>query len=594
MKNITGNLSIRWKFTISVLSIFIISSGIIFGYLIPSMKNSLIEAKKTRIKEIVVSSIGVLEYYNKLVTENKMDLDEAQQKAKEVIANMGYGENKNDYIWIHSVKMKMLSHPKIELFGNRDLSYYKDKGEKFIFSEMGKVIKKSGEGYVDYLWISKHDKNIIVPKISYVKLYKPWNWIVGTGLYTYEEKKSINKLYFHIGLAFLFTGFIIVISTIILSGQMVKPILNLKNGLNKISSGNLKQHIECNSHDEIGQLCSEFNEFVSRISDIIHHVKELSFTLTDSAEDLNNVSSLLSSSTNNIYSKAGEVATTTEQMDMNMNTVASTTEQMNMNISSVASSVEQMSQNMDNLRSTSDKLAEVMQTIAENAQKSSKVSQDAENTVNATHEGMELLKKSANEIGSVIDMIKRIAEKTNLLALNATIEAASAGEAGKGFGVVAIEIKELANQSALAAEDIFNKIEGIQKLTSVATKSINEMNDIVVKVNGITKEINTELQEHSKSIEGISINIGESHTGISSIARSAQELNVGSNDLARNITEAAGGVNIISENINGVHSELSENSKSAEKVNFASENLLQIAEKLKKSVSYFSTEKKLD
>ncbi|GEM_PF-1711782 len=588
MRNFFSQISIRWKFFFTIISIYILTIAVIFGYLIPLLETALIESKKTRIKEISTVAHGIVEYQYSLFQSGVKKEEEAKEESKKLVQMMRYGEDRLDYLWIHSTDMKMVMHPTSRIFDTMNLEEYKDKEGKQFFVEMQKVIDKSGSGFVDYIWISKTDKTIIAPKISYVILFKPWGWVIGTGLYLDEEKKSIENLYYNLGIVFLGTGIFVILFSLFLSGQITRRVIALKDGFVKIASGNLDVHISCSGTDEVGMACMEFNSFVNKISHVIKDVKELSSTLADSGYHLNEVSTMLTQGADNIYSRAGEVAVATEQIDFNMGTVASTTEQMNMNIATVASAVEEMSHSVNSLKDTSERLAEAMQKISINVTESSESAQYAKDTAVSTNEIMELLQKSAAEIGTVIGMIKRIAEKTNLLALNATIEAAAAGEAGKGFSVVALEIKELANQSAVAAEDISKKVRSIQKLTSISTKSIVEMNDVVEKVNNISHNIQKEIQDHSIAIDHITMNIGETHTVISSIARSAQELNVGSNELSKNTSEVAIAIKGISKNMQDVHSSLQQNNDGAKKVNTESGELKKISGKLKQSVDFFT------
>ncbi len=588
MRNFFSQMSIRWKFFFTIISIYILTIAIIFGYLIPLLEKNLIESKKIRIKEISTVAHSVLEYQYSLFQSGVKKEEEAKEDSKKLVEMMRYGENRLDYLWIHSTNMKMVMHPTSRIFGTMNLAEYKDKEGKAFFVEMQKVIDKNGSGFVDYIWVSKNDKTINVPKVSYVILFKPWGWVIGTGLYLEEEKKSIESLYYNLGGVFLGTGIFVILFSLFLSGQIAGRIFALRDAFKKVASGNLDVQISCSGTDEIGMACMEFNSFINKISQVIKGVKELSSILANSGYHLNEVSAMLTQVADNIYSRSGEVAVATEQMDFNMGTVASTTEQMNMNIATVASSVEEMSHSINSLKDTSERLAEAMQKISVNVTESSESAQYAKDTAASTNEIMDLLKKSATEIGTVIGMIKRIAEKTNLLALNATIEAAAAGEAGKGFAVVAVEIKELANQSAVAAEDISRKVQSIQKLTSISTKSIVEMNDVVEKVNTISHDIKKEIQDHSIAIDHITMNIGETHTVISSIARSAQELNVGSNELSKNTSEVALAIKGISKNMQDVHTSLQQNNDGAKKVNTESGELKSISGKLKQSVDYFT------
>jgi len=194
---------------------------------------------------------------------------------------------------------------------------------------------------------------------------------------------------------------------------------------------------------------------------------------------------------------------------------------------------------------------------------------------------------AAKEIGQVTDVIKKIADKTNLLALNATIEAASAGEAGKGFAVVASEIKELANQSAASADDIARRIEGIQGETNNAVNVISDVSNIIVKINQSVEAIAGHVGQQTKASNEIARNVAQANTGAKRVAGAIAEVAKGSRDIARNASEAAAGATNVSQNVVGMRESARKSSESASQVNGSAENLSKMAEQLRTVMSKF-------
>lgn len=173
---------------------------------------------------------------------------------------------------------------------------------------------------------------------------------------------------------------------------------------------------------------------------------------------------------------------------------------------------------------------------------------------------MAKLGESSAEIGNVIKVINSIAQQTNLLALNATIEAARAGEAGKGFAVVANEVKELAQETAKATEDIRRRIQAIQSDTEAAVSAITEISRIIAQINDTQ----------------------------STIASAVEEQTATTNEMGRNVTEAATGSNDIAENITGVARSASETTTAAATTSQAAEELARMAAELQQLVGQFS------
>ncbi|MCL2625019.1 MAG: methyl-accepting chemotaxis protein, partial [Planctomycetaceae bacterium] len=244
--------------------------------------------------------------------------------------------------------------------------------------------------------------------------------------------------------------------------SITKPINILVDVFRKAGNGDMTVRTGLAQKDEIGVVASTADEFFIKLRGILKDLHVHSDTLAGASEELSAVSRQLASASEETVSQANTVASTTEEMSVNINTMASAAEEASVNASEVAGASEQMSTNMDTIASAVEEMGMSISHIASNAGEALKVASDATHKADEATAVMNKLGTAAKEIGHVTDVIKKIADKTNLLALNATIEAASAGEAGKGFAVVAGEIKELANQSAQSADDIARRIEGIQ------------------------------------------------------------------------------------------------------------------------------------
>ncbi|MBN1293834.1 MAG: cache domain-containing protein [Candidatus Latescibacteria bacterium] len=182
----------RIIFPVSVtLLIFIVS---LFFIILPMYKNSIWDRKRETIRELTISAWNTLTYYHSLETENKLSLEEAQSAAISHIKIMRYGREMKDYFWINDKHPVMIMHPYLPELDGTNLSNYADPEGKLLFVEFVKTVSLQGEGYVEYMWQWQDDPGRIVPKISFVKLFEPWNWIIGTGMYVEDVKAEIGLM----------------------------------------------------------------------------------------------------------------------------------------------------------------------------------------------------------------------------------------------------------------------------------------------------------------------------------------------------------------------------------------------------------------
>ncbi|HUX96836.1 MAG TPA: cache domain-containing protein [Bacteroidales bacterium] len=211
---INGKKKLFLKTDLPALLAFILFAGLIFFYLIPGFENAMMERKRTLIKEMTSSAYSLIEYYYSLENKGILDSTEARIQAKNAIGNIRYGEQLKDYFWITDRKPVMIMHPyRKELNGN-DLSAFEDSKGKLIFVEFARAVSQTGESYVEYMWQWNDDSTTVVPKLSYVKLFEPWNWIIGTGIYIEDVKTEIRKVEFR---ALVISGIIGIIIIILLS-----------------------------------------------------------------------------------------------------------------------------------------------------------------------------------------------------------------------------------------------------------------------------------------------------------------------------------------------------------------------------------------
>lgn len=195
------------KIILPTLLVFSIFTILIFVVIIPSIKSYMLDGKREMIRELTNSVWSVFDEFEKEVSDSILTRVEAQKEAIKRIKNMRYGHERKDYFWITDMHPIMIMHPYRKDLNNTDLSDYKDPTGKKLFVEFVNVVELNGEDYVDYMWQWKDDSSRIVPKLSFVKGFKKWGWVVGTGIYiedVNEEISSLTNHLFYISLIILF------------------------------------------------------------------------------------------------------------------------------------------------------------------------------------------------------------------------------------------------------------------------------------------------------------------------------------------------------------------------------------------------------
>ena len=236
------------------------------------------------------------------------------------------------------------------------------------------------------------------------------------------------------------------------------------------------------------------------------------------------------------------VSSAADEMRASAKVMTSTADQVSRQAAAVASGSEEASANVHNVASASEELTASINEIGRQSSNSTRIAGKAVADAKATDAKVQSLAEAAQRIGDVVKLISDVAGQTNLLALNATIEAARAGEAGKGFAVVANEVKDLAKETAKATEDIGNRVQAIQDDAKGTVTAINEITNVIGRINDIQNTIASSIEEQTAATNEIARNVGETSQGTVDIARNmghvaqaAQE----TNDSAKNMQKSA-------------------------------------------------------
>ena len=242
--------------------------------MIQQVRSDLYRGKQEATRNVVEAAAGVFEHYHKLETSGAMTTADAQQAAIEQIRLLRY--DGQDYFWINDLGPKMIMHPMQPKLDGQDLSKIKDPEGKELFNEMVAIARRDGAGLVDYMWAKPGEENP-VPKISYVQLFKPWGWIIGSGIYVDDVEQEFWNYLTRFSLIGLLISATMAVLVAILIRSIVRPLRHTMAAMANIASGeaDLTRTLDVSGNDELTTLGRDFNRFTQKLRTVVGQLFDL-------------------------------------------------------------------------------------------------------------------------------------------------------------------------------------------------------------------------------------------------------------------------------------------------------------------------------
>ena len=495
--------------------------------MLKQIHEDLYQGKVQKTQHVVQTASGILNHYHGLETAGTLSREAAQQQALAVVRQLRYDHD--DYFWINDLRPYMVMHPTNPKLDGKDLSAIKDPDGFALFNEMATLAKTKGAGMVDYRW-PKPGSDAPVQKTSYVQLFEPWGWVIGSGVYIDDMQAEFwgqvwRACWVGLGIALIMAALVTLIAR-----SIVRPLQEAVQAMANIASGesDLTRSLDTHGQDELTSMAQHFNGFVAKLRNVVGHLQSTATALDQSSTQMGH--------------DASEAQQRCQQQALQMDQVATAINEVSYAVQDVAKNAEHAASEM---RGAQDQAQQGQHNIDSSLQQID----DLSGTISQAVEVIRTLASQTTDISTVLEVIRSIAEQTNLLALNAAIEAARAGEQGRGFAVVADEVRLLAQRTQKSTADIQAMIEGLQKHSEAAVnviasssrasqltieqatqagQSLSSIGQALTNLNGLNASIASATLQQSHVVEDINQNVTQAAGLSQSTAQAAEQSSVAS------------------------------------------------------------------
>jgi methyl-accepting chemotaxis protein len=546
MKSLLSNISIKSKFWL-IVALGLTGMAIAQAFVLGDMRSSMLKERRLKTRDIVDVAHSLIVHYEALARTGKLSTTQAQDQAKTALRALRY--DKDQYFWVNDMHPHMVMHPfKPELEG-KDVTDNADPSGKKLFLAFVETVKRDGAGFVDYSW-PKPGATAPAPKISYVRGFAPWGWIVGSGIYV-DDLDDIRQMYLTeaskgllaLALVAVVVGAVVVVIVRFIArraGQLTSTMVAVAE------RGDLRLRAQLDGRDEFGRMGQAFDAMLGSFQPVVQELRSAADQLGTGAKTLADLSG-------NAAEAMGRQHQETEQVAVAMNEMSTTVQNVALNTANAAEAsrraTEASAHGHEVVLRTTDTINSLASEIGRAAEVIGKVDEES------------------RRIGAILDVIHGIAEQTNLLALNAAIEAARAGEHGRGFAVVADEVRTLAGRTQVSTSEIREMIERLQ--TSAASA-----------VGAMT---------HSREQAGASVaQVAQAGESLGSIGDAVHLINDMNTQIASAAEEQSAVAEEINRNVVAVSRASSETNESTRRTAEEVRNLVALAERLRAAVGRFS------